>query len=124
MEANFHFVRNSGAWHFRWDFAISLSARSDSGSCFIKKSAMRASANQELPRKISQISKAFQQDDRGGSQPGERGDPPGVGELAHPGFISRELHQRNKRERQLKAQNDLAEDEQAHGFQGECFQHA
>jgi len=37
--------------------------------------------------------------------------------LAHPAFIARELHQRNKRERQLKAQNDLAEDEQAHGFQ-------
>jgi hypothetical protein len=27
VEANFHFIRNSGGWHFRWDFAISLSAR-------------------------------------------------------------------------------------------------
>ena len=59
----------------------------------------------------------IQRDDHCGSQPCERGDPPGVGELAQPAFIARELHQRNQRERQLKAQNDLAEDEQAHGFQ-------
>jgi hypothetical protein len=64
-----------------------------------------------------QDQQSIQQDDRGGSQPGERGDPPGIGELAHPAFISRELHQRNKRERQLKTQNDLAEDEQAHGLE-------
>ena len=64
-----------------------------------------------------QDQQSIQRADHGGSQPGERGDPPGVGELAHPAFIARELHQRNKGERQLKAQDDLAEDEQTHGFQ-------
>jgi hypothetical protein len=29
LEEDFHSIRNSGAWHFRWDFAISLSARTD-----------------------------------------------------------------------------------------------
>jgi hypothetical protein len=27
VEANFHSIRNSGAWHFGWEFAICLSAR-------------------------------------------------------------------------------------------------
>jgi hypothetical protein len=29
VEANFHSIRNSGVWHFRWDLGISLSARID-----------------------------------------------------------------------------------------------
>jgi hypothetical protein len=101
VEANFHSVRNTGVWHFRWDLGICLSARSDKAIIrpgaragpvirpewsFENSSAFREripcgtessrtnlfyrerqpiTANQELPQKISKISKSIQRDVRG-----------------------------------------------------------
>jgi hypothetical protein len=42
VEANFHFIRNSGGWHFRWDFAISFSARTDKAIVSLRRRASRS----------------------------------------------------------------------------------
>ena len=64
---------------------------------------------------VCHSSQTFSAGDHDRHRPGQRQHPPRRDELAHLAAIAGEQHQREHRERQLQAEDDLAEDQQRAG---------
>ena len=82
----------------------------------MKNSVFRSSRGGLLAAEDEPEKFGVKEEDGGSNDPGDHNGDAGVGEFTHFVAVTGELDQRDHGERQLKAENDLAEDEQRGDF--------